>query len=47
MPGVEGEEGVGGEVRAATVEGEIGPASAEGGDAAVAVLDVEEPGDAL
>ncbi len=43
MQGVEGFEGVGGDVGAAFVEGEFAPAAAEGGESAVAVLEVEEP----
>ena len=37
---------MGGEVGTAAVEGEVGPAAAKGGNAAVAVLEVEEPGHA-
>src|SRR5437868_12665592 len=37
---------MGGEVGAAAIEGEIGPAATESGDAAVAVLQIKEPANA-
>lgn len=44
-PGFDGLEGVGGDVCAGFIEWEPAPAAAEGGDAAVAVLQAEEPVD--